>query len=55
MTFTALLHDLGDGLPQIGEFSHYHREPLLTLHGLSRYLFPSADLNLSLRALYKCR
>lgn len=30
MTFTALLRDLGYGLTQIGELSHYHRIAILT-------------------------
>ncbi|MBB3189242.1 STAS/SEC14 domain-containing protein [Halomonas cerina] len=30
MTFTALLRDLGYGLTQIGERSHYHRIAILT-------------------------
>lgn len=30
MTFTALLRDLGYGLTQIGELSHYHRIAVVT-------------------------
>ncbi|MEQ6916603.1 STAS/SEC14 domain-containing protein [Halomonas aquatica] len=41
MTFTALLRDLGYGLTQIGELSHYHRVAMVTDHS---WLRPLAEL-----------
>ena len=41
MTFTALLRDLGYGLTQIGELSHYHRVAVVTDHS---WLRPLAEL-----------